>query len=156
MNGLHMFFPLCTLSSHFAGGFCVQSGALSFVYSESFLRFLCGFTAVLMDLTPLRLLPVFLVSFKEFHVQVLCLSLWFLLNLYKCVRYWSSFILSLIFIQWSQFSLLQTLSFLHWVFRLPCQILVEWLCLGLFLDSLFCSTGLFFCFYISVINFWSL
>ena len=60
MHGLHMFFPLCTLSSHFAGGFCVQSGALSLVYSESFLRFLCGFTAVLTALTLVRLLPVFL------------------------------------------------------------------------------------------------
>ena len=59
---------------------------------------------------------VFRVSFREFHVQVLGVSLWFL---YKCVRYGSSFILSLLFIQWSQFYLLQTLSFLHWVFLAP-------------------------------------
>ena len=60
MHGWHRFFTLCTLSSHFAGGFCVQSAALLLVYSESFLHFLCGFTAVLTDVTLVRLLPVVL------------------------------------------------------------------------------------------------
>ena len=37
---------------------------------------------------------------------------------------------------------------------LPCQILVDWICLGLFMGSPFCSIGVFVCFYASTKRYW--
>ena len=131
MHGLHMFFPLCTLSSHFAGGFCVQWCPLACLFWIIPLLSVWIHSSADRSHASALAACVFRDLFKEFHVQVLCLSLWFLLNLYKCVRYWSSFILSFIFIQWSQFSLLQTLSFLHWLFLAPLSDLSRVIMLGL-------------------------
>ena len=69
------------------------------------------------------------------------------------VRQGSSFILLHVNIQFSQHHVLKRLSFFHSVFWLPCQILVDHICLGLFLGSWFCSIGLFVCWSFLIIPF---
>ena len=69
------------------------------------------------------------------------------------VRLGSRFILLHVTIQFFQHHLWR-----DWIFSLeyswlPCQILFDHMCLGLFLGSWFCSIGLYVCFYASTILF---
>ena len=76
---------------------------------------------------------------------------------FTCVhgmRKCSSFVLLHVAIQFSQHHLLKELSLPLCIFCLLHCRLIDCMCVDLFLGSLFCSIGLYICFYAGTIQFW--